>query len=90
MTNKELETRVAALEQKVTELQAHLAKCASNGAPPAEEGPWWQTTAGRFANDPVFDEIVRLGREYRESQHPDYAKKKRKPKNKPTKKNARS
>ena len=23
---------------------------------------WWKDNAGRFANDPVFNEIVRLGR----------------------------
>jgi hypothetical protein len=26
---------------------------------------WWHDAAGRFENDPVFDEIVRLGRETR-------------------------
>ena len=44
--------------------------------PPNGQHPWWEENVGRFANDPVFDEIVRLGREYRENQHPD---KKRKP-----------
>jgi len=29
---------------------------------------WWIAGAGRFANDPVFDEIVRLGQQYRRSQ----------------------
>ena len=29
--------------------------------------PWWREDAGRFANDPEFEEIVRLGREYRDS-----------------------
>ena len=32
--------------------------------------PWWREDAGRFANDPEFEEIVRLGREYRESLRP--------------------
>jgi hypothetical protein len=32
--------------------------------------------AGRFANDPIFDEMVRLGREYRESLRPGRGKKK--------------
>lgn len=32
--------------------------------------PWYIEGAGRFADDPVFDEIMRLGREYRQSLHP--------------------
>lgn len=70
MTLDELEKRVAALEKAVTQLQAQV------GKEPTGAGPWWITEAGRFANDPVFDEIVRLGREYRESLHPDRRKKK--------------
>ena len=69
MTLKELETRLAELEKTVAELKAQL----GNGKP--EQWQWWREGAGRFANDPVFDEIVRLGREYRESLHPDYQKK---------------
>lgn len=29
---------------------------------------WWQTVLGKFANDDDFEEAMRLGREYRESQ----------------------
>ena len=70
-TIAQLEERVAALEKAVEELKVQLNKPAEN------QEPWWHTEAGRFANDPVFKEIVRLGREYRESLHPDYKKKKR-------------
>ncbi|HWE35978.1 MAG TPA: hypothetical protein VG406_05340 [Isosphaeraceae bacterium] len=28
---------------------------------------WWIEGAGRFADDPAFEEMVRLGGEYRES-----------------------
>lgn len=75
MTMAELEKRVAALEKTVAELRSQV------GAEPKKEEPWWVKSAGLFANDPVFDEIVRLGREYRKSQVPDYMKK-RKPKKK--------
>ncbi len=71
MTVAQLEKRVAALEKAVEELRAQLNK------PAEKQEPWWITEAGRFANDPVFDEIVRLGREYRESLHPDYKKQKK-------------
>ena len=53
-------------EESLAELRARVEQ---NGEP---QRPWWREGAGRFANDPVFDEIVQLGREYRESQHPDH------------------
>jgi hypothetical protein len=75
MTIKELETRVETLEKTVQALQTKV-----NGAASTDPNPihWWtpEGGAGRFENDPVFDEIVRLGREYRESLHPDRVKKK--------------
>jgi hypothetical protein len=70
MTLTELEARLTTLEKTVAELQKRL------GKDPNPTGPWWHDEAGRFANDPVFDEIVRLGREYRESLHPDRKKQK--------------
>jgi hypothetical protein len=78
MTVLELEKRVIALEKAVEQLRARM----ENGSIAPSEDPrqqrhWWHDDAGRFANDPVFDEIVRLGREYRESLHPDRRKKKR-------------
>jgi hypothetical protein len=86
MTIKELEARVAVLEKKFEQLHAKANGNLSTGPNPVH---WWTVEggAGRFANDPVFDEIVRLGREYRESLHPDRRKKKAK-KNK--KNNARA
>lgn len=35
-----------------------------------DERPWWEQVGGTFQNDPVFEEVVRLGREYRESLRP--------------------
>jgi hypothetical protein len=54
-----LERRVAQLEQEVS-----LLKSQASGL---SDQPWWERIAGRFENDQAFDEIVRLGREYRES-----------------------
>jgi hypothetical protein len=65
MNSKELETRISALEKAVAELKAKEAK----------SDPW-QKIIGHFKNDPIFEEIVRLGREYRLSDHPDRKKKK--------------
>ena len=58
--SNELEQRVATLEREVQELKAIVAK--RNGEKD------WQSTIGMFADDPEFEEIVRLGREYREEE----------------------
>lgn len=63
MTSKEMESRLTALEKAVADLQAKAAK----------KDPW-QRIIGHFKNDPIFDEIIRLGREYRLSDHPDRKK----------------
>lgn len=81
---------LAELEKRLTALERTVAALVGNGPPtPQTQFHWWRDGAGRFANDPVFDEIVRLGKEYRESLHPDYQKKKRR-KAKKAVKNARS
>lgn len=56
-----LEARIEALERQVTELRNRI----TLGGRTKD----WRRTIGMFANDPVFDEIVRLGREWRESQN---------------------
>jgi hypothetical protein len=71
MTTAELAKRVEALERAVAELRARV----SGGPDPCR--PWWRLDAGRFRDDPVFEEIVRLGREYRESLRPKPRKKTR-------------
>ncbi len=57
MTLKQLEQRMGDLERQIAELreELHLLK-------PLSSVP---DTFGMFAEDPDFDEIVRLGREYR-------------------------
>lgn len=72
MTIAQLEKRITALEKAVEELRVQIAQTFEQ-----KTSHWWHDEAGRFANDPVFEEIVRLGREYRESLRPDYKKKKR-------------
>ena len=56
-----LEERVALLEEEVARLKA-LSK-----SPDVVEPRWWEKIAGTFADDPAYDEAMRLGREYRES-----------------------
>ena len=40
--------------------------------------PWWEEISGSFANDPAFDEAMRLGREWRESFRPKTRKRRAK------------
>jgi hypothetical protein len=63
MTLRQLERRVAALEKAVSAM-------AQEGRSDGGTQRWWAENAGRFANDPIFEEIVRLGKEYRESLRP--------------------
>jgi hypothetical protein len=92
MTFKELESRLLTLEAAVKELQQQVQ--GRNGAAPpsdvnaSQQRHWWRDDAGRFADDPVFDEMVRLGRAYWESQRPSRQQKKQVRKTK--RKNARS
>ena len=60
---------VAQLERRLEKVEKTIEELTRRGA--AEKSPrWYATHAGRFANDPVFDEIVRLGKDYRDSQRP--------------------
>ncbi len=59
MNTQELETRVANLEAIVTELQKEIKKNAKS------EQPWWKQIQGTFADDEMYEEAMRLGREYR-------------------------
>jgi hypothetical protein len=58
-----LKKRVAALEAEVAMLKMKVD--AANGGK-----PWWEQIWGAFADDPAFEQAMRLGRQYRESQRP--------------------
>lgn len=72
MTQAEIEERILALEAELLALKAQRPEKPNKADP-----KWVLAHAGRFANDPGFDEVVRLGRAYRDSLRP-------KPKKKPT------
>ena len=71
MTISQLSKRVAELEAQVKRLQEQLRPVDKSS--PAH----WLATAGMFKDDPIWDEINRLGREYRESLRPGYKKAKK-------------
>ena len=71
MAAHKLEARVAALEVEVAQLKQKLEEV----APSAQ--PWWEQIAGAFANDSVYEAAMRLGREYRQSQRPKPAQRRK-------------
>ena len=58
-----LEERLSALEAEVKQLKQEQEKS-------SEEPRGWQRFVGAFENMPGFEEGVRLGREWRESEDP--------------------
>jgi hypothetical protein len=58
--NLSVEERLAALEAAVSELRKQPVKDQSTGN-------WLEQITGSFKDDPVFDEILRYGREFRRS-----------------------
>ena len=61
--NSPIENRLEALEKKVADL-ARLVTSDRTAKPDQD----WRRTVGMSANDPGFDEMIRLGKEYRQAQ----------------------
>ena len=64
MTNTEIEKRLEILEAEVATLKSRVAEKKETES----EMPWWKQIIGTFADDPMHEEAMRLGREYRKSQ----------------------
>jgi hypothetical protein len=69
MTLAQLEKRVERLEK--------IIQGADRAPVPFRNAQWWLDHAGAFADDPGYEEIVRLGRKYRESLRPKARKSRR-------------
>ena len=67
MANLSVEERLTTLEQELAQLKVQLKVRKLQ-----DDVPWWRMRAGAFKDDPMYDEAMRLGREWRESQWPDY------------------
>jgi hypothetical protein len=57
-----IEERLARLEEDVERLKSTRAR------EPLQ--PWWKRFVGAFENDPLFEDAVNRGREYRQSLRP--------------------
>jgi len=61
MSANDLEARLTAVENELARLRAVVEQAGT---------PWWEQIKGTFANDPIYDEAMRLGRKWREAQRP--------------------
>jgi len=59
-----LEQRVAALEKQVAQLQQRTESSAPS------DRAWLDDVYGAFAGDPLFEQAMKLGRDYRKSHRP--------------------
>lgn len=64
MAASALALRVSALEAEVAQMKEQLAQTAK------PSGDWLDEIFGAFDNDPIYEEAMGLGREYRESLRP--------------------
>jgi len=68
MAAETMEARVSALERELNQIKQLLRR---KSGPVA---PWWERIAGAFEDDPVFEQAMTLGRQYRESLRPRVGK----------------
>jgi hypothetical protein len=59
----QLEQRVAAVETEVTKLKRQMEALQTTQ-------PWWEQIAGTFQHDPMYEEAMKLGRQYRQPLRP--------------------
>ena len=60
-----------ALEERIDALETEIKKLKQQSNPDtADKAPWWERIRGQFKDDPVYEEAMRLGREYRERLRP--------------------
>jgi hypothetical protein len=62
-SRSDLEQRVAALEAEVGNLKRKVATLDT-------VQPWWEQIVGTFEDDPIYEEAMKRGRQYRESLRP--------------------
>ncbi len=64
MSTATTEERLTALESKYEQLAQQVNPEAAQAAK-----PWWERIRGQFKDDPIYDEAMRLGREWRNAEN---------------------
>ena len=70
MSAQTIEERLTAVETELQELKREKEQTKERN----KAIPWWEQTRGQFKDDPMYDEAMRLGREWRESEDADEVK----------------
>lgn len=60
---EKIDLRISTLEQELTHLKDSVARSSVS----SYEQPWWITIAGSCADNPLFEDAVRYGQEWRNS-----------------------
>ena len=55
------------IEERVADLEAEVAILKSKVKNDLSPEPWWEKISGTFAHDPIYNEAMKLGRQYRRS-----------------------
>ena len=63
MSSSALEKRVAVLEEELARLRRKIETAEITR-------PWWERIAGTFEKDPVYEQAMKMGRDYRKSLSP--------------------
>lgn len=61
------------LEQRVSDLEAEMDKVKQKLDKFDDAEPWWKQITGTFEEDPIYNEAMKRGRQYRESLRPKAA-----------------
>ena len=61
VSDANVEKRISSLEREVEDLKTRM-QASDNGL------PWWERIAGRFAQDPLYEEAMQQGSEYRQNE----------------------
>lgn len=56
------------IEERVTELEKKVSRILGEERPDDKSEPWWKRHSGAFKDNPLYDEAMRKGAEYRRSQ----------------------
>ena len=62
---------VQTLEERLTAVEIELQQIKQEKEQNKQQNkviPWWEQIRGQFKDDPMYDEAMRLGREWRESE----------------------
>jgi hypothetical protein len=61
-----VDERLAVLERELSEVKESLSKITRSAS--SESTPWWKSLSGIFANEPLFEDVVRFTEDRRDAE----------------------